>query len=136
MRSWKYRAALGFALVAMVFAATHGIRAELPQAIGTWAALGTAPDNRVGAAAVALADGRTLITGGSVDGIPTDVVVAFDPNDGSFSTIGHLTIARVGHTGDASASGPHLHFAINTMAGGERWWQGTPINPYPLLAGT
>jgi murein DD-endopeptidase MepM/ murein hydrolase activator NlpD len=44
-------------------------------------------------------------------------------------------IARVGHTGDASASGPHLHFAINSMAPGERWWQGTPINPYPLLAG-
>jgi len=44
-------------------------------------------------------------------------------------------IGRVGHTGDASASGPHLHFAINSMAPGERWWQGTPINPYPLLAG-
>lgn len=43
-------------------------------------------------------------------------------------------IARVGHTGDASASGPHLHFAINRMQPGERWWQGTPINPYPLLA--
>lgn len=44
-------------------------------------------------------------------------------------------IARVGHTGDASAAGPHLHFAINTMGPGERWWNGTPINPYPLLAG-
>ena len=44
-------------------------------------------------------------------------------------------IARVGHTGDASATGPHLHFAINQMAPGERWWNGTPINPYPLLAG-
>jgi murein DD-endopeptidase MepM/ murein hydrolase activator NlpD len=43
-------------------------------------------------------------------------------------------IARVGHTGDASAAGPHLHFAINTMGPGQRWWQGTPINPYPLLA--
>ncbi|MFL6731327.1 MAG: M23 family metallopeptidase [Sphingomicrobium sp.] len=43
-------------------------------------------------------------------------------------------IARVGHTGDASPSGPHLHFAINSMAPGERWWNGTPINPYPLLA--
>jgi len=43
-------------------------------------------------------------------------------------------IARVGHTGDASAAGPHLHFAINSMAPGERWWNGTPINPYPLLA--
>jgi murein DD-endopeptidase MepM/ murein hydrolase activator NlpD len=44
-------------------------------------------------------------------------------------------IARVGHTGDASAAGPHLHFAINRMAQGERWWNGTAINPYPLLAG-
>jgi len=44
-------------------------------------------------------------------------------------------IAKVGHTGDASAEGPHLHMAINTMAPGERWWQGTAINPYPLLAG-
>ncbi len=44
-------------------------------------------------------------------------------------------IAQVGHTGDASASGPHLHFAVNSMAPGQRWWQGTPINPYPLLAG-
>jgi len=43
-------------------------------------------------------------------------------------------IALVGHTGDASPSGPHLHFAINSMAPGERWWNGTPINPYPLLA--
>ncbi len=33
-------------------------------------------------------------------------------------------IARVGHTGDASAAGPHLHFAINPMAPGERWWNG------------
>jgi peptidoglycan LD-endopeptidase LytH len=44
-------------------------------------------------------------------------------------------IARVGHTGDASAAGPHLHFAINTMAPGDHWWNGTAINPYPLLAG-
>jgi murein DD-endopeptidase MepM/ murein hydrolase activator NlpD len=44
-------------------------------------------------------------------------------------------IARVGHTGDASAAGPHLHFAINSMSPGEQWWNGPPINPYPLLAG-
>jgi murein DD-endopeptidase MepM/ murein hydrolase activator NlpD len=44
-------------------------------------------------------------------------------------------IGRVGHTGDASPAGPHLHFAINRMAPGERWWNGTAINPYPLLAG-
>jgi peptidoglycan LD-endopeptidase LytH len=44
-------------------------------------------------------------------------------------------IGRVGHTGNASPEGPHLHFAINRMQPGERWWQGEPINPYPLLAG-
>jgi len=44
-------------------------------------------------------------------------------------------IARVGHTGDASAAGPHLHFAINSMGPSDHWWNGTPINPYPLLAG-
>lgn len=44
-------------------------------------------------------------------------------------------IGRVGHTGNASAQGPHLHFAVNRMESGQRWWQGEPINPYPLLAG-
>ena len=44
-------------------------------------------------------------------------------------------IGRVGHTGNANPAGPHLHFAIFRMNPGERWWQGTAINPYPLLAG-
>ncbi|HEX4736726.1 MAG TPA: M23 family metallopeptidase [Allosphingosinicella sp.] len=44
-------------------------------------------------------------------------------------------IGRVGSTGDASPSAPHLHFAINRMAPGQHWWQGSPINPYPLLTG-
>ena len=44
-------------------------------------------------------------------------------------------LGRVGHTGNASPSGPHLHFAINRMQPGEKWYQGAPINPYPLLAG-
>jgi murein DD-endopeptidase MepM/ murein hydrolase activator NlpD len=44
-------------------------------------------------------------------------------------------LGRVGHTGNANPAGPHLHFAINRMNPGEKWWQGTPINPYPLLAG-
>lgn len=44
-------------------------------------------------------------------------------------------IGRVGVTGNADPSGPHLHFAINRMEPGQRWWQGTPVNPYPLLAG-
>ena len=41
----------------------------------------------------------------------------------------------VGSTGNASPDGPHLHFAINRMEPGEKWHQGRPINPYPLLAG-
>lgn len=42
-------------------------------------------------------------------------------------------IGFVGSTGDASPDGPHLHFAINVMRPDEGWWQGQPINPYPLL---
>lgn len=43
-------------------------------------------------------------------------------------------IGTVGISGNANPSGPHLHFAINRMAPGEKWYQGEPINPYPLLA--
>ena len=44
-------------------------------------------------------------------------------------------IGRVGSTGNANPAGPHLHFAINRMEPGEKWHGGTPVNPYPLLAG-
>ncbi|HEX8442758.1 MAG TPA: M23 family metallopeptidase [Allosphingosinicella sp.] len=44
-------------------------------------------------------------------------------------------IGRVGVTGNSNPDGPHLHFAINRMADGEKWHQGRPVNPYPLLAG-
>jgi murein DD-endopeptidase MepM/ murein hydrolase activator NlpD len=44
-------------------------------------------------------------------------------------------VGFVGASGNANPDGPHLHFAINRMEPGERWWQGTAINPYPLLAG-
>lgn len=44
-------------------------------------------------------------------------------------------VGYVGSTGNANPAGPHLHFAINRMSPGEKWHQGTPINPYPLLAG-
>jgi murein DD-endopeptidase MepM/ murein hydrolase activator NlpD len=44
-------------------------------------------------------------------------------------------IGDVGSTGNASPEGPHLHFAIHRMEPGDQWYQGTPINPYPLLAG-
>jgi murein DD-endopeptidase MepM/ murein hydrolase activator NlpD len=44
-------------------------------------------------------------------------------------------IGTVGSTGNANPAGPHLHFAILKMAQGEDWHEGTPVNPYPLLAG-
>jgi peptidoglycan LD-endopeptidase LytH len=43
------------------------------------------------------------------------------------------TIAYVGSTGDAVAEAPHLHFAIFLLGPEKHWWQGTPINPYPVL---
>jgi peptidoglycan LD-endopeptidase LytH len=44
-------------------------------------------------------------------------------------------IGRVGHSGNANPGGPHLHFAIHRMQPGEKWYQGSAINPFPLLAG-
>jgi peptidoglycan LD-endopeptidase LytH len=43
-------------------------------------------------------------------------------------------IGTVGHSGNANPAGPHLHFAIHRMTPGEDWHEGTPVNPYPLLA--
>jgi murein DD-endopeptidase MepM/ murein hydrolase activator NlpD len=44
-------------------------------------------------------------------------------------------IGTVGFTGNASPDGPHLHYEIKQMAPGEKWYQGTNINPYRILHG-
>ncbi|WP_347091020.1 M23 family metallopeptidase [Sphingomonas parapaucimobilis] len=44
-------------------------------------------------------------------------------------------IAYVGDSGNAGAGNTHLHFAVNWMRAGDDWYQGEPIDPYPLLAG-
>ena len=44
-------------------------------------------------------------------------------------------IGYVGSTGNASPDAPHLHFAIFALGPEKKWWQGTAINPYPLLSG-
>ncbi|WP_256731353.1 M23 family metallopeptidase [Sphingomonas sp. dw_22] len=44
-------------------------------------------------------------------------------------------IATVGDTGNAAGGAPHLHFEIKLMQPGQGWWEGTNVNPYPLLAG-
>jgi murein DD-endopeptidase MepM/ murein hydrolase activator NlpD len=28
---------------------------------------------------------------------------------------------------------PHLHFAIFKLGPEKKWWQGTPVNPFPVL---
>jgi murein DD-endopeptidase MepM/ murein hydrolase activator NlpD len=42
-------------------------------------------------------------------------------------------IGYVGATGNANEDAPHLHFAIFVLGPEKRWWQGTPVNPYPVL---
>ena len=43
------------------------------------------------------------------------------------------TIAYVGDTGNAGAGNYHLHFSISVVSDPKRYWEGTNINPYPLL---
>ena len=42
-------------------------------------------------------------------------------------------IAYVGDTGNAGAGNYHLHFSILIVSDPKRYWDGTNINPYPLL---
>lgn len=42
-------------------------------------------------------------------------------------------IGYVGHTGNASPDGPHLHFQINAVEKGASWSGGESLNPYPIL---
>jgi peptidoglycan LD-endopeptidase LytH len=42
-------------------------------------------------------------------------------------------IGYVGTTGNAPPQTPHLHFAIFRLGPEKRWWQGTAIDPYPVL---
>jgi murein DD-endopeptidase MepM/ murein hydrolase activator NlpD len=43
-------------------------------------------------------------------------------------------VGYVGTTGNAPQGTPHLHFTIFKLDDAERWWEGAPINPYPLWA--
>lgn len=42
-------------------------------------------------------------------------------------------IAYVGDTGNAGPGNYHLHFSIAIVSDPNRYWEGTNINPYPLL---
>ena len=51
---------------------------------------------------------------------------------GAQVTTGQL-LGYVGDTGNAAAGNYHLHFSISVIADPKRYWEGTNINPYPLL---
>lgn len=42
-------------------------------------------------------------------------------------------LGYVGTTGNAPPNTPHLHFAIARVGDVKRWWDGTPVDPLPLL---
>jgi murein DD-endopeptidase MepM/ murein hydrolase activator NlpD len=56
-------------------------------------------------------------------------------SEGHFAPRGEV-IGYVGDTGNAGAGNYHLHFSILIVADPKRYWDGTNINPYPLLRGT
>lgn len=43
-------------------------------------------------------------------------------------------LGYVGTSGNAPPQTPHLHFTIFKLTAEKRWWEGTPINPFPLWA--
>jgi murein DD-endopeptidase MepM/ murein hydrolase activator NlpD len=78
------------------------------------------------------------------------MVYAADPTERFILMYGHLdryadgikdgmqlqrgqTIGYVGTTGNAPPNVPHLHFVIARTTNVKRWWDGTPIDPAPLL---
>ena len=44
-------------------------------------------------------------------------------------------IGYVGDTGNATPGNYHLHFSITSVIDPARYWEGTEINPYPILKG-
>ena len=41
-------------------------------------------------------------------------------------------VGFVGTTGNAPRNAPHLHFTVFKLGPEKRWWEGTPINPFPI----
>lgn len=99
---------------------------------------------------VAVADGKVVKLFNSKQGGLT--VYQFDPTERYAYYYAHLDryasglaegrvlkrgelVGYVGSTGNANPDAPHLHFAIFELGPEKRWWEGKPINPYPLLRG-
>ena len=45
-------------------------------------------------------------------------------------------VGTVGSSGNAPPDAPHLHFAVHVLGAERAWWKGTPVNPFPLIAGS
>jgi peptidoglycan LD-endopeptidase LytH len=43
------------------------------------------------------------------------------------------TLGYVGTTGNAPKNAPHLHFAVFKLGPEKNWWNGTPLDPLPML---
>ena len=96
MSAFKRQLAFVFVLVTLGGSGLL-LNAQLPQPVGTWADGGHV-SARIGSAAVALPDGRTLIVAGrNVDGSATSEVLVYDPASGSSTVAGNLAVARTEH---------------------------------------
>ena len=42
-------------------------------------------------------------------------------------------IGYVGTSGNAPKDTPHLHFEISKLNEAKQWWNGAPIDPFPVL---
>ena len=103
-----------------------------------------------GTPVLAAADGRVVKLWQSVPGGTT--IYQLDPDNTTVYYYAHLdhyadglaeghfarrgeVIAYVGDTGNAGPGNYHLHFSVLIVKDPKRYWDGTNVNPYPLLQG-
>jgi murein DD-endopeptidase MepM/ murein hydrolase activator NlpD len=102
-----------------------------------------------GTRVLAVDDGRVVKLFNSVRGGLT--VYQFDPTETFCYYYAHLdgyapglmegtvlnrgaVVGFVGTTGNAPPNTPHLHFTVFKLGPEKHWWQGAPIDPYPIWA--
>ncbi|MEO7455183.1 MAG: M23 family metallopeptidase, partial [Gemmatimonadaceae bacterium] len=101
-----------------------------------------------GTAVIAADSGHILRLG--MNGLGGNVIYATDPLGRIVYYYAHLdafqagvvqgaaiargdTLGFVGTTGNAPKDTPHLHFQVMRMPPDGKYWDGDPINPYPLF---
>ena len=102
-----------------------------------------------GTRVLAVDDGRVVKLFNSAQGGLT--VYQFDPTETFCYYYAHLDgyaqglaegaplsrgslVGFVGTTGNAPRDTPHLHFTVFRLGPEKRWWEGTPVNPFPIWA--